>query len=45
MAVATSIVEPLRGYGAYKSALDPEAGDDEAAALLRYLGRSPDWAA
>jgi uncharacterized protein (TIGR03086 family) len=45
MPVATSIVEPLRGYGAYQSALAPEANDDEVATLLRYLGRSPDWAA
>jgi hypothetical protein len=42
MPVATSIVEPLRAYGAYQPALGPQAGDDEVAALLRYLGRSPD---
>jgi uncharacterized protein (TIGR03086 family) len=41
--VAIQIVEPLRQYGAYAPALDPEAGDDETAALLRYLGRRPDW--
>jgi hypothetical protein len=41
-AVATSIVEPLRAYGAYAAALEPQPGDDDAAALLRYLGRRPD---
>lgn len=43
MPVATSIVEPLRAYGAYAPAIAPEPGDDEVAALLRYLGRRPDW--
>lgn len=43
MTVATSIVEPLRSYGVYAAALEPEPGDDDAAALLRYLGRSPAW--
>lgn len=42
-AVAMQIVEPLRGYGAYAPALPAEDGDDEAAALLRYLGRDPRW--
>jgi uncharacterized protein (TIGR03086 family) len=41
--VATSIVEPLRGYGAYASELDPADGDDDVARLLKYLGRRPDW--
>jgi hypothetical protein len=36
-------VEPLRQYGAYAAALAPEAGDDAAAELLRYLGRDPHW--
>jgi uncharacterized protein (TIGR03086 family) len=45
IAVAKEIVEPLRAYGAYKPALDPREDDDEAAALLRYLGRDPGWAA
>jgi uncharacterized protein (TIGR03086 family) len=45
MPVATAIVEPLRAYGAYAAALAPEAGDDDAAALLRFLGRRPDWTA
>jgi len=31
MTVATSIVEPLRGYGAYKAAIGPDAADDEVA--------------
>jgi uncharacterized protein (TIGR03086 family) len=41
MAVASQIVEPLRGF-AYAPALDPEPGD-EVAGLLRYLGRDPEW--
>ncbi|MFF5211202.1 TIGR03086 family metal-binding protein [Streptosporangium sp. NPDC000396] len=45
MPVATAIVEPLRAFGAYAPALDPEDGDDDLAALLRYLGRRPDWTA
>jgi hypothetical protein len=45
--VAEGIVEPLRAFGAYAPAL--EAGDqptpaDDAAVLLCYLGRRPDWA-
>jgi uncharacterized protein (TIGR03086 family) len=43
--VATAIVEPLRHYGAYAPALEAEPGDDEVAALLRYLGRRPGWKA
>lgn len=41
--VAQQIVEPLRAYGAFAAALEPEADDDDAAVLLRYLGRKPDW--
>ncbi|MEV0354680.1 TIGR03086 family metal-binding protein [Nocardia sp. NPDC050697] len=41
--VARQIVEPLRTYGAFAAALQPQGGDDEADALLRYLGRRPDW--
>jgi uncharacterized protein (TIGR03086 family) len=40
---ARAIVEPLRQYGVYAPALEPEAGDDAAAELLRYLGRNPHW--
>ena len=40
---AHAIVEPLRQYGAYAPALEPAAGDDPAAELLRYLGRNPHW--
>jgi len=43
MPVTTSLVEPLRAFGAYAAALDPQDGDDEVTALLRYLGRQPDW--
>ncbi|MFG2649537.1 TIGR03086 family metal-binding protein [Streptomyces sp. NPDC048436] len=45
--VAHHIVEPIRAF-AFAPALEPEEGDtDDAdlAALLRYLGRSPDWTA
>jgi uncharacterized protein (TIGR03086 family) len=42
--VAREIVEPLRGYGVYAAALEPLTDDDDVAALLRYLGRRPDWA-
>jgi uncharacterized protein (TIGR03086 family) len=41
-AAATEIVEPLRGF-AYAPMLSPQPGDDDIAALLRYLGRRPDW--
>ena len=40
--VARAIVEPLRGF-AYAPALAPQPGDDAVAALLRYLGRDPQW--
>ena len=40
---ARATVEPLRGF-AYAPALPAQAGDDAAAALLRYLGRDPGWA-
>jgi uncharacterized protein (TIGR03086 family) len=43
--VAKGIVEPLRQYGVYAAALEPEAGADDAAVLLCYLGRSPGWTA
>jgi len=43
--VAQSIVEPLRQYGAYAEALEPAVGADDAAVLLCYLGRHPDWTA
>ena len=43
--VAQAIVEPLRQYGAYAQALEPEPGADDAAALLGYLGRRPGWVA
>jgi uncharacterized protein (TIGR03086 family) len=45
MPAATAIVELLRSYGVYGPALAPEPSDDDAAALLRYLGRRPDWSA
>jgi uncharacterized protein (TIGR03086 family) len=45
MPVAKAIVEPLRSFGAYAAALPEQDGDDDTAALLRYLGRRPDWSA
>ncbi|MEU6737780.1 TIGR03086 family metal-binding protein [Streptosporangium sandarakinum] len=45
MDVARRIVEPLRAFGAYAPALEARDDDDDVAALLRYLGRRPDWAA
>jgi uncharacterized protein (TIGR03086 family) len=45
MPAATTIVELLRSYGAYGPALPPEPSDDAVAALLKYLGRRPDWSA
>lgn len=41
--VARSIVEPLRSFGAYAQALDPQPDADDAAVLLCYLGRRPGW--
>jgi uncharacterized protein (TIGR03086 family) len=43
-AAARITAEPLRGF-AYAAALPAQPGDDPAAALLRYLGRDPRWAA
>jgi uncharacterized protein (TIGR03086 family) len=43
--VARQIVEPLRAFGAYAAALEPQPGDDDVAALLRHLGRNPSWVA
>lgn len=42
--VARQIVEPLRSFGAYAADLGQQHGDDDVAALLRYLGRDPNWA-
>ncbi len=41
-AAAEATAEPLRGF-AYAEALPEQPGDDEAAALLRFLGRDPAW--
>ena len=41
---ARAVVEPLRGF-AYAAPLAEVPGEDPAAALLRYLGRDPGWAA
>ncbi|MEU8824965.1 hypothetical protein [Streptomyces sp. NPDC048636] len=42
LAAARQLAEPLRGF-AFGPELPAEEGDDEVAALLRYLGRRPDW--
>ena len=42
---ARAIVEPLRAYGAYAAALEPAENEDAIDALLRYLGRNPNWTA
>ena len=41
---ARSVAEPLRGF-AYAAPLPAAAADGPAAALLRYLGRDPEWTA
>jgi uncharacterized protein (TIGR03086 family) len=41
--VARALVEPLRGF-AFADALS-DNGSDDVAALLRYLGRDPEWTA
>lgn len=41
LAVARTIVEPLRAFGAYAPALLPQAGEGNLAELLRFLGRDP----
>ncbi|GAB2677179.1 TIGR03086 family metal-binding protein [Nocardia goodfellowii] len=41
--VARALVEPLRGF-AFADALR-DNGSDDVAALLRYLGRDPEWTA
>ena len=43
--VATALVEPLRQWGAYAAVVPAAAGDGDVEALLRYLGRRPDWSA
>ncbi|HKF33834.1 MAG TPA: TIGR03086 family metal-binding protein [Jatrophihabitantaceae bacterium] len=44
MPAAQAVAEPLRGF-AYAPALPQQQSDDAAAALLRYVGRDPDWTA
>ena len=39
---ARATAAPLRGF-AYAPALPDQPGDDATAALLRYLGRDPNW--
>jgi uncharacterized protein (TIGR03086 family) len=41
---ARLVADPLRGF-AYAPALPGEPGDDTVSALLRYLGRDPNWTA
>jgi len=42
MPIALVTADPLRGF-AYADALAGEEGDDATAALLRHLGRDPQW--
>lgn len=42
MAGAQATADSLRGF-AYATALPPQPDDDAVAALLRYLGRDPQW--
>jgi uncharacterized protein (TIGR03086 family) len=44
LGAARQLVEPLRAF-AFAPALEPREGDDAAAELLRYVGRTPDWTA
>ena len=44
MPAARATAEPLRGF-AYAPPLPDQPGDDASAALLRYLGRDPEWTA
>ncbi|HCT79955.1 MAG TPA: TIGR03086 family protein [Micromonosporaceae bacterium] len=41
--VAENLVEPLRAWGAYAPAIEPPADADDAARLLYFLGRNPNW--
>ena len=41
---ARAVAEPLRPF-AYAAELPPQPDDDDAARLLRYLGRDPRWRA
>ena len=43
LAAAREVVEPLRAYGVFAPALEPQPGDGAVDALLRYLGRDPGW--
>ena len=42
LSVASQLVEPLRGWGAYAPAIEPAADADDTTRLLNYLGRRPD---
>jgi uncharacterized protein (TIGR03086 family) len=44
MPAARAVAKPLRGF-AYAPAVPGQVGDDATAALLRYLGRDPNWTA
>jgi uncharacterized protein (TIGR03086 family) len=43
MPAAVALTEPLRAYGMFAAVVDAEEGDDDAAVLLKYLGRRSDW--
>lgn len=40
-----TVIEPLRQYGAFAQPINDQAGDDDVAVLLHFLGRDPAWKA
>ncbi|GAA2620292.1 TIGR03086 family metal-binding protein [Actinomadura fulvescens] len=42
-AAEATVTDPIRQYGMYAAPHEAEEGDDEVAALLRFLGRRPGW--
>jgi uncharacterized protein (TIGR03086 family) len=40
---ATAIAEPLREYGVFAAVIAAVPDQDQSAALLRFLGRDPNW--
>ncbi|MFG1997750.1 TIGR03086 family metal-binding protein [Spirillospora sp. NPDC048911] len=44
-AAEATVTDPIRQYGMYAAAQEARDGDDDVAALLRFLGRDPHWTA
>jgi uncharacterized protein (TIGR03086 family) len=42
-AAHATVIEPLRQYGAFAQPIADQAGDDDVAVLLHFLGRDPAW--